>query len=472
MRYPHLWARVYGTPVFMHPEKAKMIEEVLRAHLWGESGKARLMEDDEEDPRAKAEREQERRTKAYTGLSFQNKPEKPYAITERGTAMLPLLGTLVQRGSWMDAMSGLTSYDFAASLLERALSDPDVRAVMLEIDSPGGEGNGLPDFADRVHAAGKRKPVWASANEQAYSAAYWIGASAQKLFVPVMGGVGSIGALALHVDQTKRDQMMGLSYTIIRAGDRKARMNPHEKLDSTGLKWIQAEVDRARDLFVQAVALRRGLSADDVYATEAELLTPEQALAGRFVDGIATLVDAVQQLEAEAAKPGSTTGTRLNAGPTKEISMSNAAGEKKHTDEQLEAARVAARAEGKAEGIAEGKVAGKAEGATEGEKTGRTAGIKAERERVGAILGCQEADGRAKQALHLALQTDTGIEEAKKMLGASAKEAGSQLFAQLMAGQVNPKVGLDADAAVSDKPKISSASEIFARRKQEQQQKS
>ena len=161
--------------------------------------------------------------------------------------------------------------------------------------------------------------------------------------------------------------------------------------------------------------------------------------------------------------------------------MANAAGEKKHTDEQLEAARVTARAEGKAEGvtegktagkaegIAEGKVAAKAEGVTEGEKTGRAAGIKAERERVGAILGCEEAKDRGKQALHLALQTDTNVEDAKKLLGASAKEVGNQAFAQLMATHANPKVGLDAGGdSAADKPRMRTAAEIFAARKQKQ----
>jgi len=185
----------------------------------------------------------------------------------------------------------------------------------------------------------------------------------------------------------------------------------------------------------------------------------------------------VAMLEAEVQQPGSTTSTRLNAGLTKEIPMSAKNEEKKHTDEQLEAARVAARAEGKTEGIAEGKtagivegkVAGKADGATEGEKTGRTAGIKAERDRVGAILGCEEAKDRGKQALHLALQTDTNVEDAKKLLGASAKEVGNQAFAQLMATHTNPKVGLDAGGDLAaDKPRMRTAAEIFAARKQKQ----
>ena len=483
MSYPRLWARVYNTPLFLDPEKAKVIESVFRSHINGER-KVGLMEDDgpSQSPEQRAAAEHERRCRAYTGIDLVRRDDKPYAMTKTGLAMIPVLGTLVQRGSWLDSMSGLMSYDMVASLVERASGDPEVRAVLLEIDSPGGEAYGLIDLADRVYAARKRKPMWAVANEQAYSAAYWLASSAARVYTPITGGVGSIGALMLHVDQSKRDAQMGYTYTFIHAGARKVDGNSHEPISKPALQWAQAEVDRHRQLFASAVAKRRDLSVDEVLATEAGLLTPPEALEGGYIDGVNTLIEVVAMLEAELQQPGSTTSTRLNAGLTKEISMSGKNEDKKHTDEQLEAARTTARAEGKAEGVtegktashaeglAEGKVAGKAEGMVEGEKAGRGAGIKAERERVGAILSCEEAKDRGKQALHLALQTDTSVEDAKKLLAASAKESGSQMFAQLMATQANPKVGLDGGGDLAgDKPTISTAAEIFARRKQVQQ---
>ena len=433
MRYSHIRSRIYGVPLLVNSEKAKVLEEVFRAHLV--SDKTELMEDDrEEDPHSKAEREQQRRVIAYTGIGLQARPDKPYAITKGGTAIVPLIGTLVQRGSWMDAQSGLTSYDVGASLLERALADSDVRAVMLEIDSPGGEGSGLVEFAGRVYAARQRKPVWAMANEIAYSAAYWIGASAERLYVPITGGVGSIGALALHVDQSERDKKQGYTYTIVRAGARKAKLNSHEPIDVPGRNWLQAEVDRTRDLFVQAVATRRGLSVDAVYATEAELLTPPQALEGKYVDGIATLAEAVFFLEAGAGLRTQATGTRsLAATLPKEITMSEQSAPALN---QAQVAEIEQRA------------------------------ARAERQRIKDIILSAESEGRKKLAMHLAMETDTTAQAALQLLLQAPKEgAGNAQFRAAMGALGNPKVGLgDPD---KDDVGRTSAAETFARRRAE-----
>jgi ClpP class serine protease len=418
-----------------------------------------LMEDDGPSPEERAASEHERRSRMYTGLELVRADDKPYALTKSGIALVPVLGTLVQRGSWLDSMSGLTSYDMVASQLDRALSDSDVRAVMLEVDSPGGEASGLADLAERVYAGRAKKPMWAHANEQAYSAAYWLASSAARVYTPITGGVGSIGAVMLHVDQSKRDANMGLKYTFIHSGAHKVDGNSHEPMNKDALSWAQAEVDRMRQLFAQAVSTRRGLSTDAVLGTEAALLTPPQALEGGYVDGVMPLVQAVTLLEAELRAPGSTTsssGTRTAGQPTKPTlekeqsmklatpaasailaalsiamdSVSDANGAK------LESAIIQltdpARAEAKAEGV------------KEGETSGRQAGVVAERARIGAILACEEAKGRGGLALHLALHTDTEAEAAKKLLAAAPKDAAGGTFAAAMASLGNPKVGADA----------------------------
>lgn len=451
MNYPRLAARLYGAPLLILPDKAKVIEEVFRAKLTG----VKLMEDDErESPQQRAEREQARRVSAYAGIQLANKPEKPYALTTSGIALLPVMGTLVQRGSWMDAMSGLTSYDNVASLLERAMSDPEVRAVLLEIDSPGGEAAGLMDIAGRVQAASKKKPVWSVASEQAYSAAYWLAASAEFTYVALTGGVGSIGALMLHVNQSKRDSMMGYAYTYIASGEKKAAGNPHEPISDGMLAWAQAEVDRHAQLFASAISTQRGIPVEAVLALEGGLLTPPEALKSGYVDGVNTLIEVVAMLNAELQQPGSTAATRLAArkSPQEKIDMS--------TKPEQDAAAQARAAE-----MDQVKAAAKAEGVTEGEAKGRADGIKAERERVGAILGAAEANGRAKLALHLALQSDDDVEKAKKTLAASPKETGGQGFGELMSKLNNPAVGTDGDKTVVHQPAINTQS-IYAARKQ------
>jgi len=466
MRYPHLWTRLYNTPLLIHPEKAAVIERIFHAHLMGEKD-VRLYDDGpSETPEQRAEREQSRRAAAYAGVSLQHRADKPYALTQGGVALIPILGTLVHRASGLDAMSGLVSYSEIAYLLETSLADPDVRGVILEFDSPGGEASGIVDLAARIYGGRGKKRIWSVAADQAFSAAYWLASQGEKFYAAISGGVGSIGAVALHVDQSKRDAQMGYTYTVVYAGARKVDLNSHKPLPPEGRDRLQLEVDRFMDLFTADVGKGRNISAEAARATEASLLTPPQALEGGFIDGIATLNEVVALLE--AALSGSTgvlPGTRMAAaGPSTSqetiimtdktaADLANAANQAKHTDAQLEAARTEARTPALAEG----------------EKKGHAAGVNAERERIRGILTHAEAKDRPQLAASLAFEPDMGVEQAARLLAKAAKEpATGNAFAALMNKVPNPKVGVDSgDGGGEGKPRIDTAA-IYARLNQQQ----
>jgi ClpP class serine protease len=369
----------------------------------------------------------------------------------------------------MDAMSGLTGYDQVASLIDNALADAEVKSILMEIDSPGGQANGVFELAARLIQAAAAKPVWGHANENAYSAAYALLCATDRAYAPNTGGVGSIGTIAMHVDQSKRDSMMGYSYTFIYAGAKKADLNSHQPLNESGLAFLEAEVQRVNGMFVSHVADCRGLSAEAVLATEAGLMSPPEALDGGYIDGVATLAETVAMLEAELRNSGFTTGTgmaarRSAASTQRKESQMNTKDEKtaasvtqagadqpKHTDAQLEAARTEATATATATATA----------------AGRAEGIKAERERVQSILTHAEAKDRPQLAMSVAFETEMTAEQAAKLLAAAPKQAAGSALASLMAGINNPKVGADADVDPgAAKPKIDSAATIYARRRQ------
>ena len=128
--------------------------------------------------------------------------------------------------------------------------------------------------------------------------------------------------------------------------------------------------------------------------------------------------------------------------------QAKAADQPKHTDAQLETARTEAR--------------------SEGEKKGRSEGVNAERERIRGILAHADAKDRPQLALSLALESDMSVEQAAKLLAKAPKEPSTgSAFAALMAGVKNPKVGVDVEE--HDKPRIESAAELYARRKQQHQ---
>ena len=112
------------------------------------------------------------------------------------------------------------------------------------------------------------------------------------------------------------------------------------------------------------------------------------------------------------------------------------------------------------------KIAARAEGVAEGEAKGKAEGIKTERERIGAILAAEESKGRAKLALHLALQTDDDADKAKKMLAAAPKEAGGQDFAAAMSKIANPKVGPGGDLENSGNVTRIDTTSIYSARRQ------
>ena len=228
-----------------------------------------------------------------------------YLVTPEGIAVIPVFGTLVKRAGAIEAASGLTSYGHLEDRIMDAATDPAVRAILLDIDSPGGEAAGVFDLSDLVHEARSLKPVSAIADEEAFSGAYAIASAAERLFVPRTGGLGSIGVVAVHVDRSARDAMEGFRTTTVYAGAAKNDFNPHETLKDGARQTLQTEVDRVYQLFVETVARNRGLTANAVRATEARLYFGEDAVAAGLADEVGTLRSALAALVASLSTPRS-----------------------------------------------------------------------------------------------------------------------------------------------------------------------
>ena len=266
---PHLAARLFGVPLAIHRPKLDVILSVLGARV----GLADLAAPVGYTPAARA-----------------------LGPPSGKVAVIPIHGTLVRRTSGIEAESGLASYTGIAAQLDAALASPEIAAILLDIDSPGGESGGVFDLADRIRAASEVKPVWAVANDMAFSAAYALASAATRVFVARTGGVGSIGVIAMHVDQSVKDAQDGVRYTAVFAGERKNDLNPHEPISNEAHAVLKAEVDRIYDLFVETVARHRGLDADAVRATEAGLFFGPDAVATGLADAVGSLEDALTQL--------------------------------------------------------------------------------------------------------------------------------------------------------------------------------
>lgn len=264
MNLPHLASRLYGTPLLLARAKLDVILSVLGERVnWPESD-----------------------------LAVPSILKRPSIDAPVGIAVIPVVGSLVRRTVGLDPASGFTSYAEIAGMVDAAIADPSVEGIVLDIDSPGGEAGGVFELGERIRAADGVKPVWAIASDTAFSAAYAIGCAASRLLVSRTGGVGSIGVIAMHVDQTARDAQQGYRYTPITAGDHKNDFSPHEKLGPEAHARLQAEVDRLYSMFVDHVAAMRKLDADAVRATEAGIYFGMDAVTAGLADAVGSL-DAV-----------------------------------------------------------------------------------------------------------------------------------------------------------------------------------
>lgn len=225
------------------------------------------------------------------------RPPETYVV-QNNVAILPVHGTLVRRGAWIGALSGLTSYEGLAASFREAIAQPDVHAVLLDIDSGGGEAGGVFDLVEEFQTLSKQyaKPIWAHANEFACSAAYAIACSASQIWVARTGVVGSIGVVCAHLDQSRADEKHGLKWTFVFEGDHKVHGNPHEPLADTAQIKMQADCALLYEMFVDLVAQNRSLNAAAIRDTKAETFIGAQAVTLGLADAQGTLAQALEAL--------------------------------------------------------------------------------------------------------------------------------------------------------------------------------
>jgi signal peptide peptidase SppA len=214
----------------------------------------------------------------------------------RGVAVVPIQGVLVHERSWFDE----TAYSSIASQMMMAMEDNDARAIALHIKSPGGEVGGMFDLADAIYSSRGDKPIWAIVDDYAYSAAYALASSADKIVVTRTGGTGSVGVISMHVDVTKALENMGIKVTTLTYGAHKADSQPTTPLSDEARDRFQADVDTLGEMFVAMVARNRGMSVASVRKTEAGVFLGSAGIEAGFADAMMSPVAAFLKLAAKA----------------------------------------------------------------------------------------------------------------------------------------------------------------------------
>lgn len=285
--YPFSAARVFDTPLAIHPVKGQIIAKALA----GRFGIGEISFFDTEPSAHMAAVEF-----GESGLYVD--ADTPYDLID-GVAVIDVSGTLVQKSSYLRPSSGMLGYNAIRHNFLEALADKAVRAIVLSIDSPGGEVAGCFDVADLIYESRSMKPTLAILNECAYSAAYALASACEQITVPRTGGTGSVGVICMHLDQSKAIDKAGLAVTIIKYGDRKADGNQFNPLSKEALDRFQADVDEMGELFVSTVARNRGLSVDVVRDTQATTFLGAAGVEIGFADAMMAPDEAFRSLLTE-----------------------------------------------------------------------------------------------------------------------------------------------------------------------------
>ncbi len=213
-------------------------------------------------------------------------------------AVIPVVGTLTQRGDIIGS-AGTRSTAQVADEVRAAVLEPTVDAVLMEIDSPGGEVFGVPEAWTSIRESAKTKPVVAVANSIAASAALYLASAANEFWITPSGKAGSVGVYALHVDASKALEQMGEAWDFIVAtkSPYKIEGNPAGPLTDEARAYLQWNIDRYMGMFVRDLARGRGVSEKLVEAGfgGGRMLSPADATRVGMADGVATFEQAIRR---------------------------------------------------------------------------------------------------------------------------------------------------------------------------------
>lgn len=242
-----------------------------------------------------------------------------------GVAIISVTGPIVRYADMFSAISGATSVSTLAREFNTALSDPSVRAILLNIDSPGGEVAGINEFAQMVFDARGKKPVLAYVDGMAASAAYWIASAADEIVTDNTGLLGSIGVVATVANP---DVKSAREVQFVSSQSPNKRPNPNT---DAGKSQLQTMVDDLADVFVSAVARNRGVTPDAVIN---EFGQGGVMVGAKAVDaGLADRLGSFEQIVSELAA-----GNWRKKGKTNMAAQTEAAEENTMTIQEIKAA--------------------------------------------------------------------------------------------------------------------------------------
>lgn len=267
---------VLTSPWAIQPEKLREIQAIYSAHFRGDKIDIEAIE-------------------ARLGRPLANE-QQDYEVRDGGVAVLPISGVISNKANMFTRVSGGASAQLLQQQVESMRSDPSVRAVVFDVDTPGGNVLGIPALAESIRALAAEKPTVACCTGTMASAGYWVGSAANAVYISGLTDyVGSIGVVATHTYDPKSASKQTTELT---AGKFKRMGSENTPLTAEGQAYIQSQVDEIYRVFVETVAQNRKVTADQVVENMADgrIFIGQQAIDAGLVDGVSSVDAMVEKL--------------------------------------------------------------------------------------------------------------------------------------------------------------------------------
>lgn len=221
-------------------------------------------------------------------------------------AVIPIYGVMAQRMDFFTAISGGASMSRIRAQIFQALEAGEVKAILLDVDSPGGSVDGTVELMEAIYRARGTKPIHAYSSGMMTSAAYWVSSAVDRLMVIDTAKVGSIGVITSHVDYSQYYEKQGVKVTYLTAGKYKKVGNQAEPLSKGDKDYIQARLDYLYSIFVDGVARNRGVTPENVLErmADARIFVGAQSVKAGLVDAIGTIDDAMESVRTAIERAG------------------------------------------------------------------------------------------------------------------------------------------------------------------------
>ena len=229
--------------------------------------------------------------------NYDSKPADGWDLVRIGvnpktmTGYLDISGTLVYKAGQTEGLCGgeLISYERLEKQF-KAQVDSGVKAVVLSVDSGGGEAYGCFESANNIKTLAKANNIklYTYVDGTAASAAYAWASIADEVIANPSARVGSIGVVVQLMNNNKMLEKAGISRSFIYAGDNKIPFDEDGEFTTSFKNRIQGSVNKSYKSFVEFIAKNRTLQSSDVVATQAEVFDADEALSLGLIDKIMT----------------------------------------------------------------------------------------------------------------------------------------------------------------------------------------